>query len=40
MFGMASGKSADNLAKLSALNKSQAMIEFRPDGTILWANEN
>jgi methyl-accepting chemotaxis protein len=40
MFGMASGKSADNEAKLSALDKSQAVIEFKPDGTILWANEN
>ncbi|WP_193182640.1 methyl-accepting chemotaxis protein [Nisaea sediminum] len=29
----------DAAAQLSALNKSQAIIEFRPDGTILSANE-
>ena len=27
-------------AQLAALNRSQAMIEFLPDGTIVWANEN
>jgi len=30
----------DHKAKLGALDKSQAMIEFQPDGTILNANEN
>ncbi len=33
------GKS-DDCAKLDALSRSQAIIEFRPDGTILHANEN
>ncbi|GAM97331.1 methyl-accepting chemotaxis protein [alpha proteobacterium U9-1i] len=27
-------------AKLAAIGRSQALIEFKPDGTILWANEN
>ncbi|WP_165870364.1 methyl-accepting chemotaxis protein [Alteromonas sediminis] len=31
---------ADNLAMLSAISNSQAMIQFSPDGTILSANEN
>lgn len=26
--------------KITALNKSQAVIEFGMDGTIIWANEN
>ncbi|MEP3435579.1 MAG: PAS domain-containing methyl-accepting chemotaxis protein [Hoeflea sp.] len=30
----------DDAAKLSALSRSQAMIEFKPDGTIITANEN
>tara|TARA_R110001599_G_scaffold259025_1_gene459342 strand:+ start:3600 stop:3989 length:390 start_codon:yes stop_codon:yes gene_type:complete len=30
----------DALAKLSALNESQAVIEFKMDGTIITANEN
>ena len=30
----------DNAAILSALNKSQAIIEFKPDGTIITANKN
>jgi methyl-accepting chemotaxis protein len=30
----------DRAALLTALNKSQAIIEFKPDGTILAANEN
>lgn len=38
MFGFGSGSQA--LAVLDALNKSQAMIEFKLDGTILTANEN
>lgn len=36
MFGM----DRDLKAKLSALDKSQAIIEFKVDGTILTANEN
>ncbi|MCJ2124783.1 PAS domain S-box protein [Methylobacterium sp. J-077] len=31
---------ADHAAKLEALDRSQAVIEFRPDGTILTANLN
>ncbi|MCJ2084870.1 PAS domain-containing methyl-accepting chemotaxis protein [Methylobacterium sp. E-005] len=31
---------ADQAAKLDALDRSQAVIEFRPDGTILTANAN
>ncbi|CAA2158419.1 Biofilm dispersion protein BdlA [Methylobacterium brachiatum] len=31
---------ADHAAKLDALDRSQAVIEFRPDGTILTANAN
>ena len=31
---------AENVAKLTAVSKSQAMIEFAMDGTILTANEN
>ncbi|MGE0741446.1 MAG: methyl-accepting chemotaxis protein [Hyphomonadaceae bacterium] len=27
-------------AKLAAIGRSQALIEFKPDGTILWANDN
>ena len=30
----------DALAMLTALNRSQAVIEFKPDGTILTANQN
>ncbi len=30
----------DQAAKLDALDRSQAIIEFRPDGTILTANAN
>jgi methyl-accepting chemotaxis protein len=30
----------DNAALFAALNKSQAIIEFKPDGTIITANEN
>ncbi|HWF65649.1 MAG TPA: PAS domain S-box protein, partial [Rhizomicrobium sp.] len=33
-------RSAEMAAKLSALDKSQAIIEFLPDGTILNANAN
>ncbi len=33
-------KGRDATALLAALNKSQAIIEFKPDGTILDANEN
>ena len=31
---------ADLAAKLDALDRSQAVIEFKPDGTILTANAN
>ena len=33
-------KAIEDAAKLEALTRSQAMIEFKPDGTILTANEN
>ena len=32
--------SAENAGKLDAISRAQAVIEFRPDGTILTANEN
>ena len=31
---------ADNSAKISAINRSQAVVEFKLDGTILHANDN
>lgn len=37
---MLSSKKSEIEAKLTALDKSQAVIEFRPDGTIVTANEN
>jgi methyl-accepting chemotaxis protein len=41
MLGLSRSSAAhDAVAKLAALNKSQAVIEFRPDGTILTANDN
>ena len=30
----------DGKGKLQAINKSTAVIEFEPDGTIIWANDN
>ncbi|WP_239590743.1 methyl-accepting chemotaxis protein [Vitreimonas flagellata] len=33
-------QSADLEAKFAAIGRSQALIEFEPNGTILWANEN
>src|SRR3954471_23346369 len=39
MFG-ATGKHADLAGKFEALDRSQAIIEFLPDGTILTANAN
>ncbi len=33
-------KSIDDEGKIAAISKSQAVIEFKPDGTILSANEN
>ena len=33
-------KLAELEAKFAALGRSQAMIEFKPDGTVIWANEN
>ena len=36
----ASQKNHEMSALLAALDKSQAVIHFKPDGTILWANDN
>jgi methyl-accepting chemotaxis protein len=33
-------QTADLEAKFAAIGRSQALIEFEPNGTILWANEN
>jgi methyl-accepting chemotaxis protein len=33
-------KSMEDAGKLDAISRSQAMIEFKPDGTIVFANEN
>jgi len=33
-------KAIEDAAKLSAISRSQAVIEFKPDGTIITANEN
>lgn len=33
-------EAADNGGKIDAISRSQAMIEFNPDGTIITANEN
>jgi PAS domain S-box-containing protein len=33
-------KDAENTAKMNAINAAQAVIEFKPDGTILTANDN
>ena len=38
MFGLGAG--ADAKAVFEAVNKSQAIIEFKPDGTVISANEN
>lgn len=40
MFSGSKNSSHDSSAKLAALEKSQATIEFKMDGTILTANEN
>ena len=41
MFNLFNSKKLMELdAKLAALGKSQAVIEFAVDGTIIWANEN
>jgi methyl-accepting chemotaxis protein len=40
MFNRKPNITAENIQKLSALGKSQAIIEFNPDGTIIGANEN
>ncbi len=37
---MFSGSASDQRAIMQALDKSQAIIEFKPDGTIIRANEN
>jgi methyl-accepting chemotaxis protein len=39
-FSRAASTAAEAEAKLAALNKSQAVIEFKVDGTILTANKN
>src|SRR5438094_298915 len=39
MFGTTRGH-ADLVGKLNALDRSQAIIEFKPDGTIIDANQN
>lgn len=40
MFSILNSQSKEMAAKLSALGKSQAVIEFKVDGTIIKANEN
>ena len=40
MFGISHGRRADADSVLSALDKSLAIIEFEPNGTIISANEN
>jgi methyl-accepting chemotaxis protein len=41
MFTSKAGRRAQDLeARLAAIGRSQAMIEFSPDGTVLTANEN
>jgi PAS domain S-box-containing protein len=34
------GNNADSSARVAALDRSQAVIEFKPDGTIITANKN
>ena len=38
--GSSAGTAASQSAILDALNRSQAMIRFKPDGTVITANEN
>ena len=40
MFSRTSSVAQDALAEVAAINRSQAVIEFRLDGTIVTANEN
>ncbi len=40
MFGMQTAAARDALARSAAIGKSQAVIEFDMDGTIVTANEN
>ena len=40
MFGLHIGRTSDARATLDALDKSQAIIEFKLDGTIVTANAN
>ena len=40
MFGLFGGSAKDAAATLAAISKSQAIIEFELDGTIITANEN
>ena len=39
-ISLRSGSGNDSAAKLDAIGRSQALIEFKPDGTIITANEN
>jgi methyl-accepting chemotaxis protein len=39
-LGFLGGAGPDARARLAAISRAQAMIEFRPDGTIVTANEN
>jgi methyl-accepting chemotaxis protein len=39
-FGLSSSKARDALAQVDAISKSQAVIEFKMDGTIVTANQN
>jgi len=39
-FGLSSSKARDALAQVDAIGKSQAVIEFKMDGTIVTANQN
>ena len=40
MFGMRKSRLEDSLAEAEAIGRSQAVIEFRLDGTIVKANQN
>jgi hypothetical protein len=40
MFKLGSKKDKENSSISKALNRSQAIIEFTPNGNILFANDN
>jgi methyl-accepting chemotaxis protein len=40
LFGLSDGASAENKSKVDAIGRSQAVIEFELDGTIITANAN